>query len=223
MARQGDGLPPVRLGVGPPPGRLGDAFKTVLMYNWCPSTGVPYIDLCTLHNFLGMDVQQRLGSLSHFATLHDWDHWAGYYKPCSTPIDIYPKLSTDGKHVPSLTGAFQYQTFTRPNIYYDILTFNKFVSTFMIHKSYNLLPSNAFYAPSRAPWRWVCFYAPVLSQTWSSTLMMTGSIVLIRGSQVSRYAVFLGDNLVVLSSKRHIPVPSRDGNENPVPRRGFPY
>jgi hypothetical protein len=105
----------------------------------------------------------------------------------------------------------------------SIMTFNKFVSTFMIHKSYNLLPSNTFYAPSRAPWRWVCFYAPVLSQTWSSTLMMTGSIVLIRGSQVSRYAVFLGDNLVVLSSKRHIPVPSRDGNENPVPRRGFPY
>ena len=47
-------------------------------------------------------------------------------KPCSTPVDINPKLSADGAPIPdptdfrSLTGALQYLTFTRPDIAYAV-------------------------------------------------------------------------------------------------------
>lgn len=47
-------------------------------------------------------------------------------KPCTTPVDINPKLSTDGDPVSdatdfrSLAGALQYLTFTRPDISYAV-------------------------------------------------------------------------------------------------------
>ena len=47
-------------------------------------------------------------------------------KPCTTPVDVNPKLSADGPPVSdptyfrSLAGALQYLTFTRPDISYAV-------------------------------------------------------------------------------------------------------
>ena len=47
-------------------------------------------------------------------------------KPCSTPVDLHSKLSTDGPPVAdatqyrSLAGALQYLTFTRPDIAFAV-------------------------------------------------------------------------------------------------------
>ena len=85
-------------------------------------------DLGELHHFLGMQVQRT--SCGLFLSQHQYmldilDH-AGMVdcKPCSTPVDINPKLSADGAPITdptdfrSLVGALQYLTFTRPDIAY---------------------------------------------------------------------------------------------------------
>jgi hypothetical protein len=66
-----------------------------------------------------------LGQLHHLVDI--LDH-AGMRdcKPCTTPVDINPKLSADGDPVSdatdfrSLAGALQYLTFTRPDISYVV-------------------------------------------------------------------------------------------------------
>ena len=87
-------------------------------------------DLGELHHFMGMHVQW-CGSgllLSQRQYMLDILDRAGMAecKPCSTPVDINPKLAADGPPIQdafdfrSLVSAQQYLTFTRPDIAYVI-------------------------------------------------------------------------------------------------------
>jgi hypothetical protein len=81
-------------------------------------------DLGELHHFLGMHVQHIASGLflSQHQYMLDILDRAGMVdcKPCSTPVDLHPKLSADGAPISnptdfcSLVGALQYLTFTRP-------------------------------------------------------------------------------------------------------------
>jgi hypothetical protein len=83
-------------------------------------------DLGKLHHFLDMHVQRTTSGLflSQHQYMLDILDRAGmaYCKPCSTPVDLNPKLSADGAPISdptdfrSLAGALQHLTFTRPNI-----------------------------------------------------------------------------------------------------------
>jgi hypothetical protein len=108
-------------------------------------------DLGQLHHFLGMHVQhtssglylsqrQYMLDILDRASMRD-------YKPCTTPVDINPKLSADGDPVSdatdfrSLAGALQYLTFTRPDISYAA---NRFVFICTIQENLTLLPSSVY-------------------------------------------------------------------------------
>ena len=87
-------------------------------------------DLGELHHFLGMQVQCRDGGLFLSQRQYMLDILArarmADCKLVSTPMDCNPKLSADGVPVQNATdfrilaGAFQYLTFTRPNIAYAV-------------------------------------------------------------------------------------------------------
>ena len=87
-------------------------------------------DLGPLHHFLGMHVQHTDSGifLSQWQYMIEILERAGMTdcKPCTTPVDVNPKLSTDGAPVSdptdfrSLAGAPQYLTFTRPDISYAV-------------------------------------------------------------------------------------------------------
>jgi hypothetical protein len=90
----------------------------------------PMKDLGTLHDFLGLNVQHTSSGLflSQKQYMIEILERAGMVdcKPCSTPVDINPKLSADGAPIAdptdfrSLAGALQYLTFTRPDISYAV-------------------------------------------------------------------------------------------------------
>jgi hypothetical protein len=86
-------------------------------------------DLGPLHHFLGMHVQQSASgiTLSQRQFMIEIERSGmSDCKPCTTPVDINPKLSADGDPVSdstefrSLAGALQYLTFTRPDIAYAV-------------------------------------------------------------------------------------------------------
>jgi len=87
-------------------------------------------DLGELHHFLGMHVQHRGTGmfLSQRQYMVDLLERAGMAecKPCTTPVDINPKLLADGPPVQnpsnyrSLAGALQWLTFTRPDLAYAV-------------------------------------------------------------------------------------------------------
>jgi hypothetical protein len=87
-------------------------------------------DLGELHHFLGMQVQRTTSGLflSQHQYMLDILDRAGMTdcKPCSTLVDLNPKLSADGAPISdptdfrSLAGALQYLTFTRPDIAYAV-------------------------------------------------------------------------------------------------------
>jgi hypothetical protein len=90
-------------------------------------------DLGQLHHFLGMHVQRQSDGflLSQQQYMIDILDRAGMAacKPCSTPVDVNPKLSaTDGALLSAanatdfrhLAGALQYLTFTRSDIAYAV-------------------------------------------------------------------------------------------------------
>jgi hypothetical protein len=89
-------------------------------------------DLGPLHHFLGLSVTRQDGifHLSQRQFALDILDRAGMSdcKPCSTPVDVSAKLSSqDGPpvsnptHYRGLAGALQYLTFTRPDITYAVL------------------------------------------------------------------------------------------------------
>jgi hypothetical protein len=90
----------------------------------------PMKDLGRLHHFLGMHVQHSTSGiyLSQHQYLIEILERAGMSdcKPCTTPVDVNPKLPSDGAPVSdptdyrSLAEALQYLTFTRPDIVYVV-------------------------------------------------------------------------------------------------------
>jgi hypothetical protein len=86
-------------------------------------------DLGPLHHFLGMHVQQSASgiTLSQRQYMIEIERSGmSDCKPCTTPVDINPKLSANGDPVSdstefrSLAGTLQYLTFTRPDIAYAV-------------------------------------------------------------------------------------------------------
>ena len=126
-------------------------------------------------------------------------------KPCTTPVDINPKLPADGPPVlnpsdyRSLAGALQWLTFTRPDISYAVQQ----VCLFM-HD-----PREPHLAALKRILRYVrgTLHMGLLLQPSRSSDLTVYSDADWAGCPDTRrstfgYAVFLGDNLVSWSSKR---------------------
>ena len=168
-------------------------------------------DLGELHHFLGMQVQ-RCGDgmlLSQRQYMMDILDRAGMTdcKLCSTPVDTNPKVAaTDGAPVAdatdfrSLAGALQYLTFTRPDIAYA-------VQQICLHM-------HDPHAPHLAALKRILRYVQgtlhlglLLRPSTSADLVVytdadwTGCPDTRKST--SGYALFLGDNLISWSSKRH--------------------
>jgi hypothetical protein len=173
-------------------------------------------DLGKLHHFLGMRVQPSKGGLlldQHQFMLEILDR-AGMAtcKPCSTPVDTNPKLSStdgtplspeDASDYKSLAGALQYLTFTRPDIAYA-------VQQVCLHM-------HDPHAPHLAALKRILRYVRgtvhlgLLIRPCALSNMVVYSDADWAGcpdtrKSTSGYAVYLGDNLVSWSSKRQAAV-----------------
>jgi hypothetical protein len=104
-------------------------------------------DLYELHHSFGMHVQVQLMGVGLLSSQHQYmleilDR-AGMTdcKPCSSRVDINPKLSVDGLPVSdpmdfhSLAGALQYLTFTRHT---SLMQFSRFAYICMILENHIL-------------------------------------------------------------------------------------
>ncbi|GKA80283.1 ribonuclease H-like domain-containing protein [Tanacetum coccineum] len=127
--------------------------------------------------------------------------------PCCTSVDTDSKLSADGDHVSdptlyrSLAGALQYLTFTRPDISYVVQQ----VCLYM-HD-----PREPHFSALKRILRYIRGTMPYGLQLFSST---TSSLVaysdanwagcLTTRRSTSGYCVFLGNNLLLWSSKRQV-------------------
>ncbi|GJV11915.1 ribonuclease H-like domain-containing protein [Tanacetum coccineum] len=127
--------------------------------------------------------------------------------PCKTPVDTESKLCPDGEPVSdptlyhSLAGALQYLTFTRPDLSY----------AFQQVCLYMHDPRDPHFTALKCILRYVCGTIDhVLQLHVSSTAQLTaytdadwaGCPVTRRST--SGYCVFLGDNLLSWSAKRHV-------------------
>jgi hypothetical protein len=166
-------------------------------------------DLSPLHHFLGMQVQHT-GSglfLSQRQYMLEILDRAGMTdcKPCTTPVVVNPKLSTDGPPVSdptdfrSLAGALQYLTFTRPDISYA-------VQQVCLHMHD---PREPHLAALKRILRYVrgTLHMGLLVHPSTALDLVVYSDADCAGcpdtrKSTSGYAVFLGDNLVPWSSKR---------------------
>ena len=143
-------------------------------------------DLGELHHFLGMQVQRTPSGLflSQHQYMLDILDRAGMAacKPCSTPVDLNPKLSADGDPISdptdfrSLAGALQYLTFTRPDIAYAVQ--QVCLHTCMIRASLILQPSSGSFIMFVALLTWVFICVLLIRLSWWSTLMRIGPDVL---------------------------------------------
>lgn len=166
-------------------------------------------DLAELHHFLGMRVH-RSGPgllLSQRQYMIDILDRAGMTdcKPCSTPVDTNPNLAADSScegclWIRSIAGALQYLTFTRPDIAYAVQQ----VCLFM-HD-----PREPHLTPLKRILRYIqgTLDLGLLLRPSSSAELTVYSDADWVGCPETRkstsgYAVFLGDNLVSCSSKRH--------------------
>jgi hypothetical protein len=126
-------------------------------------------------------------------------------KPCTTPVDINPKLSADGDPVSdatdfrSLAGALQYLTFTRPDISYA-------VQQICLHMHD---PREPHLAALKRILRYIrgTLDLGLLVRPSSQIELVVYSDADWAGcpdtrKSISGYVVFLGDNLVSWSSKR---------------------
>ncbi|GJW14070.1 ribonuclease H-like domain-containing protein [Tanacetum coccineum] len=127
--------------------------------------------------------------------------------PCRTPVDTDSKLSADGDPVSdptlyrSLAGALQYLTFTRPDISYAVQQ----VCLYM-HD-----PREPHFSALKRILRYIRGTMPYGLQLFSST---TSSLVAYSDADwagcpttrrsTSSYCVFLGNNLLLWSSKRQV-------------------
>jgi len=142
-------------------------------------------DLGPLHHFLGMQVQHT-GSglfLSQRQYMLEILDRAGMTncKPCTTPVDVNPKLSADGPPVSdptyfrSLAGALQYLTFTRPDISYA-------VQQVCLHmhdpREPHLAALKRILRYVRGTLHMGLLVRPLLLWIWWFTLMLTGLAVL---------------------------------------------
>jgi len=167
-------------------------------------------DLGPLHHFLGMQVQQQDSGLllSQRQYMIEILERAGMVdcKPCSTPVDMNPKLSaevgapvSDPTDFRSLAGALQWLTFTRPDISYA-------VQQVCLHMHD---PREPHLAALKRIMRYVhgTLDLGLLLRPCAQSDLMVYSNADWAGCPDTRrstsgYAVFLGDNLISWSSKR---------------------
>jgi hypothetical protein len=169
----------------------------------------PMKDLGRLHHFLGMHVQHS--TLGIYLSQHQYMieilERAGMSdcKPCTTPVDVNPKLPSDGAPVSdptdyrSLAGALQYLTFTGPDIAYV-------VQQVCLHMHD---PREPHLAALKHILRYIrgTLHLGLFLRPTSQTELVVYSDVDWAGCPDTRrstygYAVFFGDNLVSWSSKR---------------------
>nr|GEX14221.1 ribonuclease H-like domain-containing protein [Tanacetum cinerariifolium] len=130
-----------------------------------------------------------------------------YCSPSKTPVDTESKLGSDGNHVSdptlysSLAGALQYLTFTRPNISYVVLQ----ISLYMhdprdLH--FTALKRILHYVRGTIDHGIQLHVSSTSQLTAYKDADWTGCPVTRRSTSV--HCVFLGDNLLTLSVKRHV-------------------
>ncbi|XP_074313420.1 uncharacterized protein LOC141648591 [Silene latifolia] len=177
-------------------------------------------DLGLLHYFLGIAVSRRGKSmfLSQSKYANEIIEKAGMSmcKPCSTPVDTKPKLSStcdqpcsDASLYRSLAGALQYLTFTRPDLSYAVQQLCLFMHNPM-DTHMNALKRVIRYVKGTLSYGlWLGSSSPtsLMSYTdadWAGCPDTRCS--------TSGYCVFLGDNLISWASKRQ-PTLSRSSAE----------
>ena len=168
-------------------------------------------DLGPLHHFLGVAVQRHKDHLTLSQRQYILDilarHGMSDCKPCSTPVDTCAKVPADaGLPVAdptayrSLAGALQYLTFTRPDIAYAVQQIClhmhdpwevHLVAAKRILRYLQGTLSFGLIIPRSAPTQLVVY----TDADWAGCPNTRRS--------TSGYVVFLGDNLVSWSSKRH--------------------
>ncbi|GJZ24641.1 ribonuclease H-like domain-containing protein [Tanacetum coccineum] len=143
-------------------------------------------DLGSFNYFLGISAQRSTSGL--FLSQHKFAEeileraHMQHCNPCRTLVDTKSKLGSDGDPVSdptlyrSMAGALQYLTFTRPNISYAVQQY-VFTCMILLHASYAQL--NTY---TNADW----VGCPITRRSTSG------------------YCVFLGDNLLSWSAKRHV-------------------
>ncbi|GKA07840.1 ribonuclease H-like domain-containing protein [Tanacetum coccineum] len=167
-------------------------------------------DLGSLNYFLGVSAQRSKSGLflsqSKFAEeILERAHMQ-HCNPCKTPVDTESKLGSDGDPVSdptlyrSLAGALQYLTFTRPNISYVVQQICLYMHD----------PRDPHFTALKRILRYVRgtidhglqLYVSSTSQLTAYTDTDWAGCPVTRRS-TSGYCVFLGDNLLSWSAKRH--------------------
>jgi hypothetical protein len=167
-------------------------------------------DLGPLHHFLGITVERR----PDWSFLHQRTYTLDILKravmtdckPCTTPVDLQPKLANDsGPPVAdasqfwSIAGALQYLTFTRPDIAYA-------VQQICLHMHDPREPHLTAMKRILRYLHGMLDFGLLLHRSSSSDLVVYTNADWAGCPDTHRstsgYAVFLGDNLVSWSAKR---------------------
>jgi hypothetical protein len=155
-------------------------------------------DICPLHHFLGISVEQRSDDLFLHQRQYARDilERAGMSdcKSCSTSVDTQAKVSS-GMGAPSATRLPIAAWLGLSSISFSLgptlpTQSSRCASTFTTLVSPISRPRSASFGTSRAPSTSACFFVAPLRQTLSSTLMLTGPVVptlvgLLRATQCS--------------------------------------
>jgi hypothetical protein len=168
-------------------------------------------DLGPLHHFLGIIVERRPDKLFLHQRTYTLDILNRAVmtdcKPCSTPVDLKAKLAADSgppvqdpSQFRSIAGVLQYLTFTRPDIAYA-------VQQVCLHM-HNPRDSHLTAMKRTLRYLWgTPDYRLLLRRSRSTDLAVYTDADWAGCPDTRRsttgYAVFLGDNLVSWSTKRH--------------------
>ncbi|GKA73993.1 ribonuclease H-like domain-containing protein [Tanacetum coccineum] len=168
-------------------------------------------DLGSLNYFLGISAQRSKAGLflsqSKFAAEILERAHVQHCNPCKTPVDTESKLGSDGDPISdptlyrSLAGALQYLTFTRPDISYAVQQICLYMHD-PRDPHFNALKRILRYVRGTLD-HGLQLHVSSTSQLTAFTDVDWAGFPVTRRS-TSGYCVFLGDNLLSWSAKRHV-------------------